>query len=173
MIYLDNAATTLQKPQQVIDAVVNAMTSLGNAARGAHENSLGAARIIYDTRCKIAALFGCERADHVIFTSNATEALNIALFGILSAQDHVIATELEHNSVLRPLYALERTGTEINFVKANGKGCVDYTDFAKLIKPNTKADAISFEKLCRNNGIAGRLLPVPRSITSDCCNFYR
>ena len=82
MIYLDNAATTRQKPRQVIDAVVNAMTTMGNASRGAHGSSLQAARAIYDTRCKLAKLFGCSRADHVIFTSNSTEALNIAISGI-------------------------------------------------------------------------------------------
>ena len=65
MIYLDNAATTLRKPPQVIDAVVAAMGSFGNSARGTHEEALAASRVIYDTRCKLAALFGCKRPDHV------------------------------------------------------------------------------------------------------------
>ena len=81
MIYLDNAATTLQKPQCVIDAVVQAMTTMGNAARGAHGSALSASRRVYETRCKIAAFFGCSLAENVIFTSNSTEALNIALNG--------------------------------------------------------------------------------------------
>ena len=68
MIYLDNAATTLRKPPQVIDAVVSAMGSFGNSARGTHEEALAASRVIYDTRCKLAALFGCKRPDHVAFT---------------------------------------------------------------------------------------------------------
>ena len=107
MIYLDNAATTQQKPPQVIDAVVNAMTTMGNASRGAHGSALQASRAVYDTRCKLAELFHCPRADHVVFTCNSTEALNIAICGTLSPGDHVITTDLEHNSDLRPLYRLE------------------------------------------------------------------
>lgn len=100
MIYLDNAATTLRKPPQVIDAVVSAMGSFGNSARGTHEEALVASRVIYDTRCKLAALFGCKRPDHVAFTCNSTEALNIAIHGCIHAGEHVISTDLEHNSVL-------------------------------------------------------------------------
>ena len=80
MIYLDNAATTLHRPPEVMDAVVKAMQTVGNAARGAHGASLGAAGAVYDTRKKLAALFGCPRADHVAFTANATGALNIAIY---------------------------------------------------------------------------------------------
>ena len=140
MIYLDNAATTLQKPQCVIDAVVQAMTTLGNAARGAHEGALSASRVVYDTRCKVAKLFGCQKAENVIFTANSTEALNIALNGIFETGDHVITTDLEHNSVLRPLYRLEKQGViELSFVPADRQGRVDYADFEKLIRPNTRA----------------------------------
>ena len=106
MIYLDNAATTQRKPQQVLDAVVQAMTTMGNASRGAHGSALEAARAVYNTRAKLAKLFGCSRADHVVFTSNSTEALNIAIRGTLNPGDHVISTDLEHNSVLRPLSLL-------------------------------------------------------------------
>ena len=110
MIYLDNAATTLHKPPQVMDAVVRAMTAMGNAARGAHGGALEAARTVYNTRVKLARLFGCPRPDHVIFTANATEALNIAISGLIRPGDHVITTDCEHNSVLRPLYRLEEGG---------------------------------------------------------------
>ncbi|MBQ7230822.1 MAG: aminotransferase class V-fold PLP-dependent enzyme [Oscillospiraceae bacterium] len=140
MIYLDNAATTLRKPQQVIDAVVAAMTSMGNAARGAHGSALTASRVVYDARCKVAALFGCKRADHVIFTSNSTEALNIAISGTIGEGDHVISTDLEHNSVLRPLYRLEKErGVELSFVPADRQGRPDYAAFENLIQENTKA----------------------------------
>ena len=108
MIYLDNAATTLHKPQTVIDAVVNAMNSMGNASRGAHGSSLSASRVVYQARVKLAKFFHCSRADHVIFATNATEALNIAIRGTIAPGAHVITTDLEHNSVLRPLYLLER-----------------------------------------------------------------
>ena len=140
MIYLDNAATTLQKPKEVIEAVVNAMNAMGNSSRGTHECGMNASRMIYETREKTAKLFNCSRADHVVFTNNSTEALNISINGTLEAGDHVITTNLEHNSVLRPLYRLEaERQVELSFVPADKKGCIDYNDFEKLIKPNTKA----------------------------------
>ena len=141
MIYLDNAATTRTKPQQVIDAVVTAMTTMGNAARGAHGSSLDASRAVYNTRYKLAKLFGCKRPDHVIFTSNSTEALNIAISGILNPGDHVITTVMEHNSVLRPLYRLESEGkVELSFVSANLQGRPCMEEFETLVRPNTRAN---------------------------------
>jgi len=158
MIYLDNAATTLHKPPQVIDAVVRAMTTMGNAARGAHSISLEASRTVYDARVKLAALFGCARADHVIFTANSTEALNIALFGILGPGDHVISTDLEHNSVLRPLYALERErGVSLSFVRATPLGTVDYDDFSRLLRPETRAIVCTHA-----SNLTGNMLDVAR-----------
>lgn len=140
MIYLDNAATTLHKPPQVIQAVVEAMQTLGNAARGAHENSLQASRMIYDTRCALARLFGFSHPERVIFTANATESLNLALNGLFSPGDHVITTDLEHNSVLRPLYRLENRGIiTLDFVPADRLGSLDYSAFENLIRPNTRA----------------------------------
>ena len=140
MIYLDNAATTLRKPQPVIDAVVAAMTTLGNSARGTHDGSLSASRIIYGTREKLADFFGCPRPDHVVFTCNSTEALNMAICGLLNPGDHVISTDLEHNSVLRPLYRMEAERNEsLSFVPADRQGNLDYGDFARLIRPETKA----------------------------------
>lgn len=139
MIYFDNAATTLHKPPEVIEAVVHAMTTSGNASRGTHTGSLAASRTVYETRKKIADFFHCSRADHVIFTSNSTEALNIAICGTLGKGDHIISTDLEHNSVLRPLYHLEEQGVSLTFLSANKKGCIDYDDFKRSIKPNTKA----------------------------------
>lgn len=140
MIYLDNAATTLKKPPQVVEAVCRAMGTLGNAARGAHGSSVGAARTIFDAREKIARLFGCRDPSRVIFTNNATESLNIAIFGAFSPGDHVISTDLEHNSVLRPLYALEEErGLELCFVPADRNGRLDYDAFEGLLRPNTRA----------------------------------
>lgn len=139
MIYFDNAATTLHKPHEVIEAVVHAMTTAGNASRGTHTGSLAASRTVYETRKKIADFFHCSRADHVIFTSNSTEALNIAICGTLGKGDHIISTDLEHNSVLRPLYHLEEQVASLTFLSANKKGCIDYDDFKRSIKPNTKA----------------------------------
>ena len=140
MIYLDNAATTLQKPPQVIDAVVRAMTAMGNAARGAHGGALEASRTVYGARVKLAGLFGCPRPDHVIFTANSTEALNIAISGILRPGDHAVTTDCEHNSVLRPLYRLEEErGVKLDIVPADKLGRVDCGDFERLVRPGTRA----------------------------------
>ena len=139
MIYLDNAATTLHKPPCVTDAVVNAMQTMGNSGRSAHAESLAASRTIYAAREALAALFGCERADHVCFTANSTEALNIAISGLLAPGDHVLSTDLEHNSVLRPLYREMERGVSVSFLPADRKGCIDYADFDRLLQTNTKA----------------------------------
>ena len=137
MIYLDNAATTLHKPPQVMDAVVRAM---GNAARGAHGGALEASRAVYAARVKLAKLFGCPRPDHVVFTANSTEALNLAINGILRPGDHAVTTDCEHNSVLRPLYRLEEErGVTLGIVPADRLGRVDYGAFERLVGPQTRA----------------------------------
>ena len=140
MIYLDNAATTLRKPPCVIDAVVNAMQTMGNSGRSAHAESLTASRTIYAAREALAALFGCERADHVCFTANSTEALNIAISGLLAPGDHVLSTDLEHNSVLRPLYREKERGVSVSFLPANRQGCIDYAGFDRLLQKNTNTE---------------------------------
>ena len=158
MIYLDNAATTMQKPPQVIDAVVHAMTTLGNAARGAHGGTLEASRTVYGTREKLARLFHCARPDHVIFTANSTEALNIAICGVLRPGDHAITTDCEHNSVLRPLYRLEKErGLELSVVPADRRGCVDYGEFERLMRPNTRAIVCTHA-----SNLTGNLMDVAR-----------
>ena len=139
MIYLDNAATTMKKPQCVIDAVVAAMSHMGNAGRGATSAALDASRVIYDTREKISDLFNLQNPSRVAFTCNSTESLNTAIKGILSSGDHAITTALEHNSVLRPLYDLQAKGMELSIVDCDENGNIDYNDFEKLIKENTKA----------------------------------
>ena len=139
MIYLDNAATTLQKPPCVAEAVVRAMNTLGNSGRGVHGGSLAAGRTVYHARETLAALFGFDAPERVVFTANSTEALNIAIFGLFGPGDHVISTDLEHNSVLRPLYRLRESGTEVDFVPADRMGNIDYADFARLLRPNTRA----------------------------------
>lgn len=106
MIYLDNAATTMRKPQEVIDTVATAMGTLGNAGRGASSSAMGAARIIHECRERVASLLGCPRADHVAFAPNSTAALNCAINGLVGEGDRVVTTVLEHNSVLRPLNRL-------------------------------------------------------------------
>ena len=138
MIYMDNAATTMHKPQEVIDAVVMAMSSMGNAGRGVNEASLSASRIIYDTREKLCRLFGAEDPRQIVFTPNSTESLNIAIKGILNPGDHVIATMLEHNSVLRPLYEMEKKGVRITIVKSDQNGRFNLKDIEDAIAEDTK-----------------------------------
>lgn len=138
MIYLDNAATTMHKPKEVIDAVINAMSSMGNAGRGASEASLSASRIIYDTREKLCKFFNGENPKQIVFTNNSTESLNVAIKGLLNAGDHVITTMLEHNSVLRPLYEMREKGVELTIIESDKNGSFRLEDMEAAIQPNTK-----------------------------------
>ena len=157
MIYLDNAATTMHKPQEVIDAVVEAMSSMGNAGRGAHGAALSASRIIYDTREKLCKMFGGTSPKQVVFTSNSTESLNIAIKGLIEPGDHVVTTMMEHNSVLRPLYELQEKGAELTIVKSDSRGVTDYADIEAAIRPDTKAI------VCTNgSNLSGNLVDLKR-----------
>lgn len=138
MIYLDNAATTMHKPKEVIDAVVCAMSSMGNAGRGANEASLSASRIIYDTREKLCRFFHGENPRQIVFTNNSTESLNIAIKGLLNPGDHVITTMLEHNSVLRPLYEMKEKGVGLTIIESDKNGRFRLEDMEAAIRPNTK-----------------------------------
>ena len=139
MIYLDNAATSRPKPAGVAEAVVNAMQTCGNSGRGGNSEALAASRTVFQVRQRIARLLGCPRVERVAFTPNSTAALNTAISGLLGPGDHIISTDLEHNSVLRPLYRLRAQGAEVDFVPADRNGQLDYTAFEKLLRPNTKA----------------------------------
>ena len=139
MIYLDNSATTLIKPPQVAQAVYDAINTMGNSGRGAYNSSISSSMVLYETRELIAEMFNLHYPEQVAFTLNATEALNTAINGLISYNDHIITTELEHNSVLRPLYRLEEKGTELTIIKANDWGNINYIDIEKAIKYNTKA----------------------------------
>lgn len=157
MIYLDNAATTMQKPKEVIEAVVQAMHSMGNAGRGAHSASLEASRTIYDTRELLCRFFGGTDPRRLVFTSNSTESLNIAIKGLFEPGDHVITTMLEHNSVLRPLYEMEKRGVELTIIPADKKGVIDYNDIEKAIRPNTKAVVCT-----HGSNLTGNLVDIER-----------
>lgn len=141
MIYLDNASTSFHKPDCVFTAVMEAMHQAGNSGRGGSGEAMEASRLIFDTRCRIAEMFEADGPECVAFTSNATEALNTALFGVLHPGDgpvHAIATEMDHNSVLRPLYALEKKGLELTVLPADRKGRISLTDMEAAIRPETK-----------------------------------
>ena len=138
MIYLDQAATSYPKPPEVVKAVCETLQYAGNSGRGAHHLSLAANRLIFEARCEIADFLGAEDPSCIAFTANATESLNLALFGILHSGDHVITTELEHNSVLRPLYSLEERGVEVTILPANRQGVVDFSTLGDHLRPNTR-----------------------------------
>ena len=110
MIYFDNAATGGRKPDCVVSAVQSAIKVCANPGRSGHKLSLACARLVEDTRNELDKLFDGFGYDRVIFTKNCTEALNIALFGVLKQGDHVVASCMEHNSVLRPLERLKKSG---------------------------------------------------------------
>lgn len=157
MIYFDNAATTLRKPDCVVQAVAEAMCTLGNSGRSIHAGALDASRIIYDTRVAIAKLFHAESPERIAFTANSTEALNIAIKGVLNPGDHVVTTELEHNSVLRPLYEMEDKGVALTIVPADHKGNIRYEDIEQSICSETKAIVTT-----HGSNLTGNLLDIGR-----------
>lgn len=139
MIYLDNAATTLRKPEAVKKAVISAFDTMGNAGRGASEPALDASRIIYGTREKLADFFHAESPSRIVFTANSTESLNIAIKGLLNPGDHVITTVLEHNSVLRPLFECRDRGVELTILGCDEKGNISCEEMEQAVRPETKA----------------------------------
>jgi cysteine desulfurase family protein len=145
MYYFDQAATSLRKPQAVADAVYQAISSetMGNPSRGGHAVSLQASRTIYETRETIRELLHAWDY-HVVLTKNATEALNIAIKGMLQKGDHVIATVMAHNATLRPLYELEDQGVELDFVACESdSGQLLYSQFEALLRKETKVVVVT------------------------------
>lgn len=154
MIYLDNAATTMHKPQTVIDAVTQAMCSLGNAGRGATSGALDAARTIHGCRAKLARLLGCPRADHVCFTPNSTAALNTVINGVVRPGDRVVTTVLEHNSVLRPLNRLAtEQGVTVEHAGCDASGVLDYDELERLVTPGTRAVVVTHASNVTGNAV--------------------
>lgn len=167
MIYLDNAATTQHKPKEVIDAIVFGLSNMGNNGRGVNKISLDTSKIIFEAREKLTKFFGGEDSRRLIFTSNATDSLNIVIKGLFEEKDHIITTELEHNSVLRPLYELEENGVNLSFIKREEILNFNENIIKKYLKENTKAiicthssnltgDVVNINKVgkfCKENGI--------------------
>ena len=139
MIYFDNAATTLKKPKGVAEAVYNAINNFANASRGSYESSLNSERIILSAREKLKKLFNADSPNCIAFTSNSTEALNMAIKGLICKNEHIITTSFEHNSVLRPIYEMEKLGAEVTIIKADKNGNINYDEIENNIKENTKA----------------------------------
>ncbi|WP_305768679.1 aminotransferase class V-fold PLP-dependent enzyme [Candidatus Epulonipiscium viviparus] len=142
MIYFDNASTTL-KPNCVADAVSVALKTTTNANRGVNKSSLAASLNIFSTRTAVAKMFNAPDLNRVIFTSGATASLNLAILGTLAYGDHVITTNLEHNSLLRPLYHAQKFGVDVDIIKADANHKISIETIADHIKPNTHMIAIT------------------------------
>ena len=155
-IYLDNAATTFPKPEQVYCAVDHALREIGvGPGRGSYRQALAASRLVFEAREAIAGLFGIKDSARVIFTHSATEALNLAVKGLLKPGDHVISTTMEHNSLVRPLHLAEQSGVEVTWVPGDHNGLVESRQIAAAIRVNTRLVAITH---CSN--VTGAILPI-------------
>jgi cysteine desulfurase / selenocysteine lyase len=158
LIYLDNAATSWPKPPSVGQAVIHFMEEAGaNPGRSAHRLSIEAARRIYAAREAAAEIFNAAPLQ-VAFTQNATMALNLALYGLLRAGDHVITSSIEHNSVMRPLRRMEKNGVEVSVIPCSPWGVFDPDDVRNALKPNTRMIVVT-----HSSNVTGTVLPI-RSI---------
>lgn len=143
-IYLDNAATSFPKPEQVYQAVLQAMQQIGGSpGRGGYGRALDASRLMLDTREAAAQLVNCADSSRILFTGNATMALNLATMGTLQPGDHVVTSSMEHNSLLRPLFMLEKTGVELTIVSADQQGLVDPDQIRQALRKNTRMVAVA------------------------------
>jgi cysteine desulfurase/selenocysteine lyase len=159
MIYFDNAATSWPKPPEMAEAMVRYLNEVGaNPGRSGHRLSVEAGRIVYDAREAVAELFGIHDPLRVVFGANVTDALNLALLGLLRAGDHVVTSSMEHNSVMRPLRALERQAVELTVVPCSPEGFLNPTDLETAIRPNTVMIVLNHA-----SNVCGTLLPVPEA----------
>jgi len=158
MIYFDNAATSWPKPHCVAEAMLHFLNDVGaNPGRSAHRLSVESARIVYGAREAISEIFNAPDPLRVVFGHNVTEALNLALCGLLRPGDHVITSSIEHNSVMRPLRALERAGVELTVVKCSSEGFLDPGDVEAAMKFNTAMIVLNHA-----SNVVGTLVPVAR-----------
>lgn len=166
MIYLDNAATTYPKPNEVYENVMDAMKRYGaNPGRGSHAMAIEGAKMIYDTREEIAELFNFDNPLNVIYTFNATDSLNLAIKGSLQPGDHVITTAMEHNSVLRPVFELQNNGITNTIVECNNDGTIELSNIEKAIKHNTKLIITTHV-----SNLTGTIMPIEE--IGELCRYY-
>ncbi|NLI12205.1 aminotransferase class V-fold PLP-dependent enzyme [Pelotomaculum propionicicum] len=156
MIYFDSAATTWPKPAVVWQAMESCIRNAGaNPGRSGHQMALMAGRLVDEARELLATLFNITNPDRIVFTVNATEALNLAIKGLLKPGDHVVTSSMEHNSVTRPLYVLQGKGIEVSKVSCARDGTIKIEDIEKAIRPNTKAIVITHA-----SNVTGTLMPI-------------
>ena len=156
MIYLDNAATSYPKPKEVGQAMMYFLEKVGaNPGRSSHRLSIESGRILYQVRESLAELFNVDDPLRIIFTLNVTEALNLALKGLLRPGDQVITSSMEHNSVMRPLRELEKRGVEVKVIPCSSQGVLDPVDLERAIKKNTKLIVLN-----HGSNVIGSLMPI-------------
>jgi len=161
MIYLDNAATSWPKPPAVAEAMVHFINDVGaNPGRSAHRLAVESGRIVYSAREAVAELFHAPDPLRIVFGHNVTEALNLALRGLLRPGDHVVTSSMEHNSVMRPLRALARQGIELTVVPCSPEGFLDPAKVEAALRPNTTIVALNHA-----SNVVGTLLPVSEVAT--------
>ena len=155
-IYFDNAATSWPKPEETYTAMDRFGRSIGGSpGRSGHRLSIESGRVIMDTREVLARLFGIDDPFQLVFTKNATEALNLAIVGFLSPGDHVITSSMEHNSVMRPLRALESDGLELSVIRCSPRGELDPSDLLPAIRTNTKLVILTHA-----SNVTGTIMPI-------------
>jgi cysteine desulfurase family protein len=164
-IYLDNAATTYPKPDEVYRAIESFMLDVGGSAgRSGHRRAVETGRLVYAAREAVAGLLGASDPLRIVFTKNATEALNLAIWGLIKPGDHVVTSSMEHNSVMRPLEAARAVGVTCSVVRCSSDGTLDVGDLEKEITPAT-----SLVVLTHASNVTGTILPIEevRAITED------
>ncbi|MEK3885386.1 aminotransferase class V-fold PLP-dependent enzyme [Paenibacillus sp. PL2-23] len=156
-IYLDHAATSWPKPIAVTEAVTHAMLNdAANPGRGSHAMAVRASRVLFDARKHLAKLFNIRNPNDIAFTSNTTMSLNLAIKGWVKPGNHVIATSVEHNSVRRPLYHLERHNQlEVTYIESDATGKIKVEDVEKAIQPHTTMIIVN-----HSSNLLGTILPV-------------
>ncbi len=157
IIYLDNAATTFPKPREVLQGMVDAYGRYGvNPGRSGYDLCMLAGELVFETRKALAALFGGKTPERLVFAANATDALNLAIQGVLKPGDHAITTTIEHNSVIRPLNHLCRDRhVEVDFVPVTDDGRVDPDEITDRFKPHTKLVVVN-----HGSNVIGTIQPV-------------
>jgi len=156
VVYLDNAATSYPKPPEVLEAMMRYQREIGGSpGRSGHRLSIEASRIVHETREVLSLLFNIDDSLRIVFTRNATEALNIALVGLLRPGDHVVTTGMEHNAVMRPLRFLASRGVELTVVPCSGRGELDPDDIRAAFQTNTRAVVMTHA-----SNVTGTIMPV-------------
>lgn len=155
-IYFDNAATSWPKPEEVYRAVDDCLRNYGaNPGRGGHRLSLQAGRMVLETRECLAFLFNVPDSSRLVFTANVTEAINLALKGLLNPGDHVVITSMEHNAVVRPLWGLKATRVEVTVVNCSPEGHLEPEAVERALRPNTRLVCVNHA-----SNVVGTIQPI-------------